>query len=101
MNWRIAVSLLWLIFPTYLLINEIRSMSDTAQKLEDLRSPHPEDLPPPPWETREIPELEHLLRQQQDAVALIVILAIGAPIALLVLGLAATWIIAGFRQPTK
>jgi hypothetical protein len=89
MNWKrgllrlwIAVSLLWLIHPTYVLINQLRDLAAT----EGSTIPYPADYWP---------------QSRADAFLQFVATAIGPPISLLVLGLAATWIIAGFRQPTK
>jgi hypothetical protein len=103
MSWKkglvrlwVAVSLLWLIFPAYVLLNQFRAVSAynevieynerVAQKLEPSDIPLP--IPPEP-------------PNRTEAVQQFVVTGFGPPITLLVLGLVGTWIIAGFRQPMR
>ena len=130
MNWKkgfvrlwIAVSLLCLPYPAYLLINDVRDANDRYR----VRMVHfndeygwadkpivpevPEGSYVPSWAS---PEKAKAERRREEAWALqewhedvqrtvqqFLILGIGPPIALLVLGFALRWITAGFRQPNK
>jgi hypothetical protein len=133
MNWKkgfvrlwIAVSLLCLPYPAYVLVNDVRDANDRYR----VRMVHfndqygwadepyvaGEDEPPqpPPWLAPERREKAKAERRRDEAWALrgwhedvqrtiqqFLILGIGPPMALLVLSLVVTWIIVGFRQPVQ
>ena len=131
MNWKkgfvrlwIAVSLLCLPYPAYLLIDDVRDANDRYR----VRMVHFNDeygwadkpfVPEgpefsPSGESPEEREKAKAERRRQEAWALrewqddwqrtvqqFLILGIGPPIALLVFGFASMWVIAGFRQTNK
>ena len=81
---------LWLIFPTYVLLDQFRAVSAydalIGHKVDD------DDIPPP---------RPALPPSRAEAIKLFVATGIGPPIASLIIGFAVTWVIAGFRQPNK
>jgi hypothetical protein len=130
MSWKrglvrlwIAVSVLWLIFPTYLLVNDLQianfsfsvKMIDVAMDYEFSKIPAPKkhdiDEDVPDWATPEywakVAQSHEELAQaswkeEVKAAALqFIIFGAGPPIALLILGFVVRWIIAGFRQPMR